>query len=203
MKKILLLLLLIASSIFASEATNKYSMRVAYGKSTSSDLGNVVSGKIDGDTANLYVYDIDGGYLLVPNLFDMPIDIYAKGSLSYYDEGSSANAYGVDTYIKAYYNLDFLKNRVRFGFGEGVSYTTKTLRTESNDAQAHSRNTSKFLNYLDISMDFDIGKLVSYKPLSQTYVGFLIKHRSGIFGTINNVNHGGSNYNSIYLERNF
>ena len=202
MKKILLLILVV-SAVFANDATNKYSLRVAYGKSTSSNLGSVISGQIDGDTASLYVYDIDGGYLLVSDIFDLPIDIYAKGSLSYYDEGSSANAYGADTYIKAYYNLDFLKNRVRFGFGEGVSYTTKTLRTEEYSAQLNSDNTSKFLNYLDISLDFDIGKLISYKPLSQTYVGFLIKHRSGIFGTINNVKHGGSNYNSIYIERNF
>ena len=96
-----------------------------------------------------------------------------------------------------------MKNRVRFGFGEGLSYTTKTLRTEANDAQANNDNTSKFLNYLDISVDFDLGKLVRYKPLDETYVGFLIKHRSGIFGLINNVKHGGSNYNSLYIEKNF
>ncbi len=202
MRKILLLLLVV-SAIFANDTTNKYSLRAAYGKSTSSDLGSVISGQIDGDTAKLNVYNIDGGYLLASDIFDLPIDIYAKMGLSYYDEGSSANAYGLDTYIKAYYNLDFLKNRVRFGFGEGVSYTTKTLRTEEYSAKLNNDNTSKFLNYLDISLDFDMGKLVRYKPLNETYVGFLIKHRSGIFGTINNVKHGGSNYNSIYIERKF
>jgi len=36
-----------------------------------------------------------------------------------------------------------------------------------------------------------------------TYFGILLKHRSGIFGLINNVAHGGSNYNSIYLEKKF
>ncbi len=207
MKK-LLLLLLFASALFAQsnlqkDAKNDYSMRFAYGKSTSSDLGNVISGQIHSDIVKLYVYNIDGGYLLAPDIFDMPIDIYAKGGLSYYDEGDKPNAYGTDIYIKAYYNLDFLKNRVRFGFGEGLSYTTKTLRTEANDAQANNDNTSKFLNYLDISVDFDLGKLVRYKPLDETYVGFLIKHRSGIFGLINNVKHGGSNYNSLYIEKNF
>jgi len=199
----IILLLLVVSAVFANDTINKYSLRVAYGKSTSSDLGNVLSWQIDSDTASLYSYNIDGGYLLASDFFDLPIDIYAKLGLSYYDEGVKANAYGVDTYIKAYYNLDFSKNRVRFGFGEGVSYTTKTLRTEEYAAQANNDNTSKFLNYLDISVDFDIGKLVHSQALSQTYVGFLIKHRSGIFGTINNVKHGGSNYNSIYLERKF
>ena len=193
----------IAATLFASNAADKYSLRVAYGKSTSSDLGNVISGQIQSDIAKLYVYNIDGGYLLAPDIFDMPIDIYAKGGLSYYDEGNYKDAYGADIYIKAYYNLDFLKNRVRFGFGEGVSYTSRTLTTEAKDAAVSQDNTSKFLNYLDISLDFDLGKLVRYKPLDETYVGILIKHRSGIFGLINNVKHGGSNYNSIYIEKNF
>ena len=193
----------IAGALFASDVVDKYSLRVAYGKSTSSDLGNVISGQIHSDIAKLYVYNIDGGYLLTPDIFDMPIDIYAKGGLSYYDEGNYKDAYGADIYIKAYYNLDFLKNRVRFGFGEGVSYTSRTLTTEAKDAAVSQDNTSKFLNYLDISLDFDLGKLVRYKPLDETYVGILIKHRSGIFGLINNVKHGGSNYNSIYIEKNF
>ena len=193
----------IAGALFASDVVDKYSLRVAYGKSTSSDLGNVISGQIHSDIAKLYVYNIDGGYLLAPDVFDMPIDIYAKGGLSYYDEGNYKDAYGADIYIKAYYNLDFLKNRVRFGFGEGVSYTSRTLTTEAKDAAVSQDNTSKFLNYLDISLDFDLGKLVRYKPLDETYVGILIKHRSGIFGLINNVKHGGSNYNSLYIEKNF
>jgi hypothetical protein len=36
-----------------------------------------------------------------------------------------------------------------------------------------------------------------------TYVGYLLKHRSGIAGLINNVDHGGSNYNSFYIEKTF
>ena len=207
MKK-LLLLLLFASALFAQsnlqkDAKNDYSMRFAYGKSTSSDLGSDLIGDVASDVANLYVYDLDGGYLLKKNLLDMPIDIYAKGSFSYYDEGNYKDAYGADIYIKAYYNLDFLKNRVRFGFGEGVSYTSRTLITEAKDAAVSQDNTSKFLNYLDISLDFDLGKLVRYKSLDETYVGILIKHRSGIFGLINNVKHGGSNYNTLYIEKNF
>jgi outer membrane protein len=54
-----------------------------------------------------------------------------------------------------------------------------------------------------LSVDFDIGKLISYKPLHGTYIGWALKHRSGIFGLINNVRKGGSNYNTIFLERNF
>ena len=49
----------------------------------------------------------------------------------------------------------------------------------------------------------NIGKVFDYKPLKNTYLGYAIKHRSGIFGLINNVSHGGSNYNTLYIESNF
>ena len=61
----------------------------------------------------------------------------------------------------------------------------------------------RFLNYLDITVDFDVGKLIDYKPMHETYLGYLLKHRSGIGGLINNVEHGGSNYNCFYIEKKF
>jgi outer membrane protein len=62
--------------------------------------------------------------------------------------------------------------------------------------------TSKMLNYLDISFDIDIGRLLSIDTLHDTYLGYTLKHRSGIFGLFNGVK-GGSNYNMITLEKNF
>jgi len=189
--KYLLILLLCITSAFAQD---KYAVRVAYGKSTANDLGQVVIGNIASDVADLRVLSVDGGYLLKEDAFEMPLDFYLRSSLSYYDEASQKDGYGADIYIKAYYR--FLSNKFRFGFGEGVSYTTKVLWSEVYGAMNQSNhNTSKFLNYLDITLDFNIAK--------ETYIGFLIKHRSGIFGTINNVKHGGSNYNCIYLEQKF
>jgi len=182
---------------------DKYSIRAAYGVATANSLGDVISGNLGSHPQDLSVVAIDAGYLLKEDLFDLPIDIYAKGGLSYFNEGTHDDTYEGLAYIKAYYNIDFLDNRVRFGFGEGVSYTTSVLEAERYEAVIDNENTSKFLNYLDISLDFDIGRLINYKPMKDTYFGILLKHRSGIFGLINNVKGGGSNYNSIYLERNF
>jgi outer membrane protein len=163
----------------------------------------VVSGQFGNSYSDFHVYSIDGGYLFAASAFDLPLDFYAKSGLSYYDEGSYNDAYGLDIYVKALWNFDFWDNRVRLGLGEGFSYTSRVLMAEAIDAGQQSDNTSKFLNYLDVSIDFDFGKLIGYKPLYETYIGFVIKHRSGIFGLINNVKHGGSNYNSFYLEKNF
>ena len=63
-------------------------------------------------------------------------------------------------------------------------------------------DTSKLLNYLDLSNDFDIGDIVNYDPLRKLWIGYSLHHRSGIFSgssTFGRVS-GGSNYNSVYLQ---
>ena len=187
----------------ASAAQKEYSLRVAVGKPTLYSAANILAGKFGNFRDDLKAYNLDAGYLLYKDIFDWPIDLYLKGGLTYYDESVQNDVYGADVYFKFYYNADFWQNRVRIGLGEGASYTSRILEIEQIDAQLQNDNNSHFLNYIDFSIDFDIGKLVKYKPLDETYVGFLVKHRSGIFGTINNVRHGGSNYESIYIEKNF
>jgi len=184
-------------------AQNHYSVRLAYGKASQNDLGQIISGQLGSHPKDLSMVAFEGGYLLKEGLLDLPIDMYAKAGLSYFNENLHDNVLETVIYIKAYYNFDFLDNRVRFGFGEGGSYVNSVLETEHDEALQKNDNTSNYLNYLDISLDFDIGKLINYKPMDETYFGILLKHRSGIFGLIHDVKHGGSNYNSIYLEKNF
>lgn len=187
-------------------AFDNYSLRAAYGVASKSDLAEIMIGDFSPHPKHLSVVAIDGGYLLKEGAFDLPLDIYLKGGFSRYDESAAFrdDLYEMTLYIKAYYNFDFLDNRVRFGFGEGGSYTTGILFVELEEAiESGYDKTSHFLNYLDISLDFDLGKLVGYKELEGAYIGWAIKHRSGILGLINNVKRGGSNYNTIYIEKNF
>ena len=195
-----MVLLLLALQLFAQD---QYSLRMAYGQASNSDLGEIISGDIGSNKENLNVFALDGGYLLKKDAFELPLDFYVKSSLSYFDEGKYDAVYEMTLYIKAYWNIDFWENRVRLGFGEGVSYTNDILRTEYLEASQKGGNNSKFLNYIDLSADFDIGRLFRYKPLHDTYIGWALKHRSGIYGLINNVKNGGSNYNTIYVEKNF
>ena len=203
--KIFFFFLLINLALNAYD-NDKYSMRLAYGFASNNDSGQISFDNSSITSKDLYVLAVDGGYLLKKDFMDLPIDIYLKGGVSYFDEDVNNNTYEVIAYIKALYNVDFLDNKIRFGLGEGGSYTTSILEVEYDDVHSDSNNisnTSKFLNYLDITVDFDLGKLINYKPMKETYVGYLLKHRSGIFGLINNVDHGGSNYNSFYVEKNF
>ena len=204
----LLLLLLLSLNLIAQD---DYSLRVAYGQASTKDLGEILSFDSDRHPYHLSVLALDGGYLLKKEMFELPLDFYVKGGLSYFDDNnvpsgsdvqSEGNVYEATIYIKFYYNIDFWQNRVRFGLGEGLSYTSDMLWIEKDEAIREDDDYSKFLNYLDISLDFDLGRLIRYKPLENTYIGWTIKHRSGVFGLFNGV-YGGSNYNTISIEKNF
>ena len=199
-------------------ADDDYSVRVAYGTATTKDLGEILFFNSDIHPDDLNVFAIDAGYRLKKDVFDIPLDLYIKGGISYFEEadlhisgvgptaiitdGKRSDAYEGTLYIKFYYNLDIWNNRVRFGLGEGLSYTTSVLWSEEREARQEGEDYSKFLNYLDLSVDIDLGRLTGYKPLEETYIAWTIKHRSGVFGLFNGVD-GGSNYNTISIEKNF
>ncbi len=199
----LFLLLFLFFNLSAKETIRDYSLRVGYGYASQKNLGDIlVGGDFSSHPRNLHVYALDGGYLLKKNIFSWPLDIYLKSGLAYFNEDQYDDAYEATLYAKAYFNFDFWSNRVRLGAAEGVSYTSAILETEDIEAKEDNDPTSKFLNYLDISLDFDFGKLIGSKALDETYVGYALKHRSGVFGLYNGV-HGGSNYNTFYVEKNF
>ena len=209
---------LVVLLLFLTLNADEYSFRVAYGKASTKDLGEILLLNSDRHPDNLSVLALDGGYLLKKSIYELPLDLYIKGGVSYFDEadkhingfgplaviydGERSDVYEGTIYIKVYYNFDFLNNRVRIGVGEGLSYTSSVLWSEEKEATQEKEGYSKLLNYLDISIDLNIGKLIKYKPLDTAYIGWTIKHRSGIFGIFNG-DDGGSNYNTISLETNF
>ena len=201
MKSILFFLLLTAA-LFGDK---EYSIRAAYGTSSASDLDQLYTFQgLNPSPYDTSVYVLGGGYLLARDFYGLPFDFYIKSDVSYFDEnGYQSNFFEAVLYIKMFYNLDFFGNRVRIGFGEGVSYADKVPWVEHMEAVAEGDNESNFLNYLDVTLDFNLGKAFGVKVLEDYYLGYLIKHRSGFHGTYGGVKDGGSNYNSIYLEKNF
>ena len=86
-----------------------------------------------------------------------------------------------------------------------MSWAQKIPFVEARDQIARGRNSSKLLNYLDPSIDVSVGDIGGARSLHDTYVGFGVSHRSGIFGSsqiLGNVN-GGSNYIYTYVESRF
>ena len=181
-------------------ANENYSLRVLYGKASESDLQQIIFGDFLKQQQNDFsVVALDAGYKLYENS-NNTFNIYVKTGLARFDDKSIQSVYETTLYFKAYYSFFHF---LRLGAAEGISYTSGILQTEYLEAQRNQGKNSKFLNYLDLSLDFNLGKFISYKWCDELYVGWSLKHRSGIYGLINNVEHGGSNYNAVSIEKNF
>lgn len=184
---------------------NHYSFRAFYGTSSASDFDQLYT--FQGLNSSHYktdVYGVDIGYKLIENMFAYPFDIYAKIGGSYFDENRHQDDFlEAVMYLKIIYKLDVFNNRVRIGFAEGGSYAGSVPWVEAKEAERENDNQAKFLNYLEFSFDFDVGKLIHVRSMERVYLGYLIKHRSGFHGTYGGVYDGGSNYNCLYLEKNF
>lgn len=198
--KPLLALLLVGSAV----ASESYSLRVGWGIADKNDFGEILSGEGEFDTAKTHVLGIDAGYLLAENLWDKPIDLYLNGALyHFYENGYQKDFWEAVIYLKGYYNVNMWDNRLRIGAGEGFSFAERVPIVEQNEALHKGSDTSRVLNYLDVSVDVDVGRLFGGEKWKDFYLGYALKHRSGIFGLINNVRKGGSNYDMIYLEKRF
>lgn len=64
---------------------------------------------------------------------------------------------------------------------------------------------SNLMNYLDFSLDINIGDLFRQEHLTGLYFGYAIHHRSAIFGSASQFGRisGGSNFHTFYLQYHF
>ena len=202
MKRFFLLFFLPFACLCASD--DKWSVRVGYGYSDQNDLGQIISLQPSPHPAGTSAGGVELGYLLSRNTWGVPLDFYVKSGVNrFFENGYQPDFYELTLYIKMYWNIRPWEQTIRLGLGEGVSYAFDIPYVEQLEAQAEGDNNSNFLNYLDISLDIDIGRLIRYNPLKETYLGYALKHRSGIYGVINSVHRGGSNYNLFYIEHKF
>ena len=201
MSRLLLLLSLLANMLFGED----YTLRAAYGRADHSYFSQIISGKFAPYSTHSDVLVLDGGYRVYKDAFDLPLDVYINLGVSRFLEGESrSDIYENTLYLKGYYTFHIADESLRFGVGEGGSYTYGTLYVEKLNAQANNNApNSNFLNYLDFSLDMDVGELLHSEVAKKSFLGVALKHRSGIFGLINNVRYGGSNYELVYLQKNF
>ncbi len=206
MKLFLSLFFFLSIILHAGDNIEKqYSARAFWGASSASDFDQLYTFTgLNTSSFKTNVYGIDGGYKVFEDIFDLPFDIYVKGGISYFDENYHQSDFlEVATCIKLVYKLNLFDNQFRIGFGEGISWAGRVPWVEAQEAIVENDKQSTFLNYLEFSYDFDIGKLIRVKSMEDVFLGYLIKHRSGFHGLYGGVADGGSNYNSIYIEKNF
>ncbi len=107
--------------------------------------------------------------------------------------------------MKLYYTIP-LPVRFRAGLADGWSYVTDIPYIEEKEISAKGYHPSPLLNYLDFSLDVNMGDLFGWigarDTLTRFWGGIGLHHRSAIFETAQQFGRikGGSNVQTIYLQ---
>jgi len=182
-------------------------VKLEYGRSTDCNLINIMTLRCASTRTvdNTRISAIELGKPFIERVGGWPLDFVGYlGLLHHNENGLATDSWQLDAYMKAYYYGFPWSDRVmtRIGFGVGMSLAQHLPYVEARDQARRGRNSSRLLNYLDPSIDVSLGDLVGSRSMKNTYLGFGVSHRSGIFGSsqlLGNVN-GGSNYLYSYVE---
>ncbi|ABV38412.1 conserved hypothetical protein [Shewanella sediminis HAW-EB3] len=180
-------------------------IRVAHGWATPSNLNAILSWQTKTDPYNNQLTSVFYGTRLTETLFTLPIELYfTPGAVWHHDSEVQGNLAEGVVAIKAFYTFE-IGPRWRLGVAEGLSYVSSVTHIEGTEMEEKGYKPSKLLNYLDFSLDVNMGDLFKSSHLSNMWMGYSIHHRSGIyekssaFGRIG----GGSNYQTLYLQWHF
>jgi outer membrane protein len=182
-------------------------VKALYGKSTDCNLLPIMGLSCTSTTTsdNTRIAGLEVGRPFVQRLNGWPLDFVGYlGAIRHDENGLQDNFWEGVAFMKAYfYGFPWSDHvRTRLGFGVGLSYAQEVPFVEQRSQAERGRTTSKLLNYLDPSIDISLGDMVGSKRYANTFFGFGVSHRSGIFGSselFGNVD-GGSNYIYSYLE---
>lgn len=190
-------------------ATPTY-VKVLYGKATEDGchLARIITARClstaKGNATN--VVGMQVGKPFVEKLNGWPLDFVGYVGLTHHEErGLQANGTQLDVFMKGFYYGFPWSDRVktRLGWGLGLSTAQRVPYTEVISQK--DKTTSRLLYYMDPSIDVSVGDIFGSKALKNTYAGFGVSHRSGIFGAsrlLGSVS-GGSNYLYTYVETAF
>lgn len=192
------------------EPTSPTYVKLLYGKATEDGchLARIITARCL-STAKVNATNISGlhiGKPFIEKLNGWPLDFAGYLGLTHHDErGLQANSLQVDLYMKAtYYDFPWSERvKTRLGLGVGLSAAQRVPYTEVTSQKG--KTTSRLLSYLDPTIDISVGDLIGVRSLKETYFGFGVSHRSGVFGAsrlLGNVS-GGSNYIYGYVESAF
>lgn len=166
---------------------------------------DILAFKTKPDPYNNQLTSVFYGHPLTDELFGIPLHIYLTAGFAWHWK-SDVQDHSQEVVLAMKFNYMFSwPIRWRIGFAEGFSYVNKIPFIEKQDLEKKGYNTNKLLNFLDYTIDLNLGDIFGGPTLQKYWFGFSIHHRSGIFemaqhfGRVN----GGSNYNTLYLQYHF
>lgn len=192
--------------IMDEDRIGEWSWRVNYGYQAD---GNIVSEIDQGDFSKSTVADTNIGGLTLSKLLSdgKRVDYLGRVALfrHYEEEEGNGKFSSYAAYIMARgtgYSPWSKEEVFRWGFGFGMSYADKVPIAEQRKQAGKDDNTSHFINYLEMTVDFPLRRVSKATWLQKCYAGLTIVHRSGIFGTsdlLGDVS-GGSDWLTAHLE---
>lgn len=220
--KIFFIFFLTATLIFgkSDNENNKYLIRLLYGKASYSSLKDLVSfQESDRDEQRGTLIGLQFENYLARDLWDGSADLTYFSSFIYHrqdikvEDGKYTEPKklsGKDTYqlnggIKIYWkNFPWNKYvRTRLGLGEGISLVRERLDIEiQNTNKEDEKSDAHILNYLDLTLSFNLRDITRWDQLENYYIGGGLSHRSGLYGLVSGVD-GGSNYWTFFIEGEF
>jgi outer membrane scaffolding protein for murein synthesis (MipA/OmpV family) len=192
--------------IIEPERIGEWSWRVNYGYQAD---GNIVSEIDQGDFSKSTLADTNIGGLTLSKLLSSGDRIDFLGRVAVFrhfeeDEGNG-NFQSYAAYIMAMgkgYSPWSKEEVFRWGFGFGMSYADTVPIAEQRKQAAKDDNTSHFLNYLEMTLDFPLRRVSKARWLQSCYAGLTIVHRSGIFGSSDFLGEvsGGADWLTAHME---
>lgn len=180
-------------------------LRLAQGWATPSDISEVFMLQSQSDPHNNKMSSIFYGHPLSNELFGAPIDLYlTPGFVWHWPSSVQESIQEYVMAIKGYYTFHW-PTAWRFGFAEGISYVNNITWIEGSEMAEKGYRPSHLMNYLDFSLDLNLGELFSSASLRPLWLGYGLHHRSAMFEASSEFGRikGGSNYNTIYLQWQF
>jgi outer membrane scaffolding protein for murein synthesis (MipA/OmpV family) len=200
--------------IAGDDRVTEWSWRVNYGYQAQE---NIISGVDQGDFSKSDVADTNIGGIMFSRLLTDGKRVDFLGRFAFYrhfEEGvttedglftSDRDFWSYNAYIMVMgkgYSPWSGDEVFRWGFGFGMSYADQVPLAEQSKQAEKGGNTSNFLNYLELQVDFPLRLISKAKWLQNCYAGATVVHRSGIFGTSNLLGDvsGGADWITAHLE---
>ena len=182
--------------------------RLAHGWVTPSSLGDIMNFKAEPDPDNHQMTSIFYGHPLSDTLLGIPVQVYLHSGLGWHWANKKQSIQELVIAAKLYYAIP-LPVRLRLGMAEGWSWVTDIPYVEETELRAKDYEPSQLLNYLDFSVDLNLGDLFGWigarETLDPMWLGYDIHHRSAIFESAQQFGRikGGSNVQMVYLQYDF
>ena len=184
---------------------NRRYLRFSHGWATPSSLAEIMHFEAAKDPYNNQLSTVFYGHPLTDELFGLPLDVYLHSGFGWHWKSAvQDHAQELIVAIKLYYTVPW-PIRWKLGAAEGFSWVNEIPYVEKTEIGKKGYKPSNLLNYLDFSVDLNIGDLLPGDGAEDYWLGYYIHHRSAIFESAQHFGRikGGSNFQMIYLQRDF